>query len=170
MAVPKADVVYIAADDVRGVPIDDFMQLRNWLLPARFVNAARDKAEIVRRPGRPVCRVCGAVMGKETRQVMRFKFQKTYSAPSPTHVRPIEVVRNAYLHLGMCIPPGQEAPDTVTQEERKVYRDAFGGAYDWLLGDNPLDAEVAEFLNLIRSDFHHRPPSIPSSMLSKQSS
>src|SRR5205807_7115190 len=99
MAAPKADVVYVASEDVRGVPKDDFMQLRNWLLPAGFVNEARNKAEIVRRPGRPVCRVCGAFMGKETRQVLRFKFQQTYSAPTPTHVRPIEVARYAYVHL-----------------------------------------------------------------------
>jgi len=45
-------------------------------------------------------------MGKETKEVVRFIYQTEFSS-----------ARFAYLHIHECLPPGDEAPDTITEDE-----------------------------------------------------
>jgi hypothetical protein len=154
----KPNMLSIPFTCVRGVPKDEYVQLKNWLLPSAYVPAARNMAEIVRRPGRPVCRVCGGVMGKEIKEVLRFKFQHIGSPP-----------KQAYLHPYICLPAGQDAPDTITEAERQVHRAALSGGYDWCLEEDDPDEAVTEYLSLLElaqmTNFVLRPPRIPSSML-----
>ena len=158
MDVCKPNRLTIPFTCVRGVPKDAYMKLKNWLLPSAYVSAARNMAELVRRPGQPVCRACGAVMGKEIKEVLRFKFQHTGSP-----------AKHAYLHPYTCLPAGQEAPSTITEAERQVHRAALSGGYDWCLEEDDPDEAVTEYLGLLQlarmTNFALRAPRIPSSML-----
>lgn len=116
-AVRREDTVYVALDDLRGVPLDGHFYFSHWLLPARFVSVARAKGEVVRFPGFfPVCRVCGATISKETKAVVRFQFQEIHSDFN-NYFSPLGKRRRAYLHTHTCLAEGKEVSDSLTNRE-----------------------------------------------------